>query len=567
MFSNFPSSPIEALEWPWHKYAPYYQDLDQRPVNEDTLESWMLDWSQVDMLVREVYSRLYVATTLDTRDEAAEKRFYHFLEEIYPSSEAAAQRLKEKLLESGLVPENFDNQIRKMRAEADLFSQDNLPLLSQEQKLANSYDKIVGAQVVEWEGKEVTLHQLQPVYQDTDRGKRKTAWRLAMARWLEDRQGINELWQEFMTLRGKLAQNAGHPDYRSYRWQQLLRLDYTPAQCEQFADAIEQVVVPAASELYEKRRRQLGYENLRPWDLNVDTQGRTALRPYKTDDELQSKCSAIFHKVDPQLGEYFETMRHEDLLDLENRKGKAPGAYCIDYLMTKRPFIFMNAVGLHDDVQTMLHETGHAFHVFESVHLPYIQQQIYGTEIAEVASMSMELLSAPYLTEDQGGFYDPAEAARARIEKLEEMLLFWPYMAVVDQFQHWVYTHHAAASDPVKCDARWDELWQRFMPGVDWSGLQAEKETGWHRKLHIHQVPFYYVDYGLAQLGAVQVWANSLKEQAGAVRSYRHALSLGATRPLPELFAAAGAKLAFDPDTLGKAVDLVMATIEELEEV
>lgn len=567
MDSNFPASPLEALEWSWEKFSPFYQDLVERPVNEETLEEWMRDWSQVDMLVREVYSRLYVATTLDTSDGAAEKLFFHFLEEIFPNSEAAAQRLKEKLLESGLAPVNFENQIRKMRAESNLFCQGNLPLLSEEHKLANMYDKIVGAQVVEWEGQEVTLHQLQPVYQDTDRNKREQAWRLAMARWLEDRQAINELWQEFMQLREKLAQNASHPDYRSYRWQQLLRLDYTPVQCEQFADAIEQVVVPAASKLYEKRRRQLGYDNLHPWDLNVDPLDRSPLRPYQTDDELQRKCSAIFHKVDPELGEYFETMRREGLLDLENRKGKAPGAYCIDYLMTRRPFIFMNAVGLHDDVQTMLHETGHAFHVFETGHLPYIQQQTYGTEIAEVASMSMELLSAPYLTANQGGFYSPPEAARARIEKMEEMLFFWPYMAVVDQFQHWVYMHHEAASNPDSCDAKWDALWQRFMPGVDWNGLEAEKVTGWHRKLHIHQVPFYYVDYGLAQLGAVQVWANSQQDQAAAVRSYRHALSLGDTRPLPDLFAAADARLAFDPDTLGKAVDLLMNTIKELEEV
>ena len=567
MLSNFPASPLEALEWPWDKYAPFYQALEEQAVTEDALDSWMADWSQVEMLVREVYSRLYVATTLDTGDEAAEKRFFHFLEDIFPNSEAAAQMLKKKLLDSGLEPENFENQLRKMRAEADLFCEENLPLLSGEQKLANTYDKIVGAQVVEWEGQEVTLHQLQPVYQDTQRQKREQAWRLAMTRWLDDRQAINELWQEFMELRSQIAGNAGYQEYRSYRWQQLLRLDYTPAQCEQFADAIEQVVVPAANKLYEKRRQQLGYQQLRPWDLNVDPLGRPALRPYQTVDELKQKCSAIFHKVDPELGEYFETMRREGLLDLENRKGKGPGAYCIDYSMSKRPFIFMNAVGLHDDVQTMLHETGHAFHVFETVHLPYIQQQVYGTEIAEVASMSMELLSAPYLSADQGGFYDPAEAARARIEKIEEMLFFWPYMAVVDQFQHWVYTHHDDASDPENCDAQWDALWDRFMPGVDWSDLQAEKVTGWHRKLHIHQVPFYYVDYGLAQLGSVQVWANALQDQAAAVRSYRHALSLGGTRPLPELFAAAGAKLAFDPDTLGKAVDLLMGTIKELEEV
>lgn len=566
-FTSFPRSALEALEWPWQKYEPYFADLIERSLDANTLEIWMSDWSRLKMLVREVYSRLYVATTLDTADETAEKRFFCFLEEVFTYSEAATQKLKQKLLDSGLKPPNFGNQLRKMRAEAKLFREENLPLLSEEQKQANVYGKIVGAQVVEWEGKEVTLNQLQPVYQHHDRDKREKAWRLSMGRWLQDRQAINELWVQLMDLRGEIARNAGCSSYRQYRWQQLLRLDYTPEQCIQFAEAIAQVVVPAASELYEKRRQQLGLDRLRPWDLNVDPYNRPALRPYQSMEELQKKCSAIFHKVDPELGQYFDIMQQENLLDLENRKGKAPGAYCIDYLLSKRPFIFMNAVGLHEDVQTLLHEAGHAFHVFETVDLPYIQQQIYGTEIAEVASMSMELLTAPYLAEEQGGFYSPADAARARIEHLEEALLFWPYMAVVDMFQHWVFKNHKAASKPDHCDAHWDELWQHFMPGVDWSGLEDEKVTGWHRKLHIHQVPFYYVDYGLAQLGAVQVWANSLQDQKAALRDYRTALSLGSTRPLPELFAAAGAKLAFDADTLSQAVELIMNSIEELEQI
>jgi oligoendopeptidase F len=493
--------------------------------------------------------------------------YFAFLEDVYPKGEAAAQKLKEKLLESGLGVDDFEVQLRNMRAEADLFREANLPLLAEEQKKGNAYDKIIGAQTVEWEGEEITLPKLKPVFQDADRDKREKAWRLSMGRYLQDREAINALWKEFMELRGQLAKNAGYDSYRDFRWQELLRLDYTPEQCLKFDEAIEQTVVPAAVKIYEKRRERLGLDTLRPWDLDVDPLGRDPLRPYKEDWELRSKGAAIFHKVDPELGGYFDVMMEEELLDLENRKGKAPGAYCIDYLVAKRPFVFMNAVGLHDDVQTLLHETGHAFHVFESADLPYIQQMQYGAEIAEVASMSMELLAAPYLTKSEGGFYSEADAARARIEHLESNLLFWPYMAVVDSFQHWVYQNHEAASDPANCDAKWGELWDRFMKGIDYAGLEDIKDTGWHRKLHIHQVPFYYVDYGLAQLGAVQVWANAQKDQAGAVKSYRKALSLGATKTLPELFAAAGAKLAFDAETLGGAVDLIMNTVEELEKV
>jgi oligoendopeptidase F len=275
----------------------------------------------------------------------------------------------------------------------------------------------------------------------------------------------------------------------------------------------------------------------------------------------------MFSSVDPQLGRYFLQMETESLLDLENRKGKAPGGFCIDFPLARKPFIFMNAVGLHDDVQTMLHEGGHAFHTFEIAGLPYHPQLEIPMEFAEVASMAMELLAAPYLTRDQGGFYSPEEAARARIEHLENSLLFWPYMAVVDAFQHWVYTQPQLARDPAECDACWSALWDRFMQGIDYSGLDEHKVTGWQRKVHIFQDPFYYIEYGLAQLGAVQVWRNARKDQAGAVAAYRRALSLGGTASLPELFRTAGAHFAFDADTLAEAVQLMVGTIEELESI
>ncbi len=567
MFSSFPKTALDVLDWPWEKYAAYAEDLNGRKLTAKTLKAFMDDWSRLSLLIQEAYARLYVATTLDTADEAAQKRYSDYLDSVYPAWMAADQQLKEKLLKSKLEPEGFEVQLRNLRTEAALFREANLSLLTEEKKLSNEYDQIVGAQTVMWEGKEVTLPQLQPVYQDTDRGKREQAWRLAQARWQEDRGKINELWKRFIDLRGKLAANADLPTYREYRYQQMLRLDYTAEDCKRFHAAIEKAVVPAAERIYEKRRKQLGVDKLRPWDLEVDALGRAPLRPFKDDSEFQSKASAVFHKVDAELASHFDLMRREKLLDLENRKGKAPGGYEIDYAYAKRAFIFMNAVGIHDDLQTLLHEAGHAFHTFETMNLPYAQQLQYGAEIAEVASMSMELLSAPYLSDGKDGFYSPADAARARIEHLEGSLLFWPYMAVVDAFQHWVYENHAAASDPAKCDAKWDELWGRFMKAVDWSGLETERMTGWHRKLHIHQVPFYYVDYGLAQLGAAQVWMNARNDQAKAVKDYRYALSLGATKTLPELYAAAGAKLAFDADTLGKAVDLMMGTIEELEKV
>ncbi len=315
------------------------------------------------------------------------------------------------------------------------------------------------------------------------------------------------------------------------------------------------------------RLTQLGYDTLRPWDERVDPLGRDPLTPYQSVDELVEKAAAIFQQVDPQLAEYFDIMREQGMLDLENRKGKAPGAYSISYDMSRQSFIFENAVGLHDDVATILHEAGHTFHSFESFHLPYHQQLMVGMEIAEVASMAMEQLTAPYLTADKGGYYTAVDAARARIEHLEDMLLFWPYMAVVDAFQHWAYENHTLASDPDNCDLKWTELWERFMVGIDYTGLGDYVRTGWQRKMHIFQVPFYYIEYGLAQLGAMQIWRNALQDQAGAVAAYRRALALGCTVPLPELFATAGAKFAFDAETLGEMVRLGEDTINQLAQV
>jgi oligoendopeptidase F len=553
------------MQLPWSSIEPYYQELAGRALDAANVNQFLLDWTTLSQLWYESYQRLYVGITVDTTDQQAEQAYNNFLDNIYPPVQAAEQQLKEKLLASGLQPEGFEVPLAILRMEAGIFCSENLPLLAGELKLGAEYEKIVGGQTVEWEGKELTLPQLQPVYQEPDRERRERAWRLAAARQLADRLAINELWGKMMAVRRQIAANAGQPDFRAYMWQKRLRFDYTPEDCDSFHRAIEQVVVPAARRLYEKRRQRLGVEQLRPWDLEVDPFSRPPLQPFKTVAELEQKTSAIFHQVHPQLGEYFEIMRGENLLDLENRMGKAPGGYCTDFLVIRRPFIFTNAVGVHDDVQTLIHEGGHAFHVFEARQLPYYQYFQVPLEFAEVASMGMELLAAPYLVADAGGFYTPAEAARAFADNLERSLLFWPYMAVVDAFQHWVYTHPEQGSDPAACDAKWAGLWGRFMPGVDWSGLEAELVTGWQRKGHIHTDPFYYVEYGLALLGALQVWRNALQNQPAAVAAYRQALSLGYSVPLPQLFATAGARFAFDAGTLGEVVDLVLRTIEELE--
>ncbi len=326
------------------------------------------------------------------------------------------------------------------------------------------------------------------------------------------------------------------------------------------------MVVPAASRVYARYQAQSGLDSVRPWDISGDAYllSFDETRVFSNGTELANKASAVLNQVDGTLGQRFDIMRQEHLLDLDNRQGKAPGGYCTYYPIAERPFIFMNAVGMQNDVRTILHEAGHAFHDFEMVTLPYIWQRNIGMEIAEVASMSMELLSFPYLSDKSGGFFNAAAERSYKQNQLEQILLFWPYMAVVDGFQHWVYTNPDAAADPIQCDAAWSELWDRYLPGIDFAGLDDEKATGWHRKLHIHRAPFYYIEYGLAQVGAVHVWRNAMSNQQAAVRRYRQALALGGTQELPALFAAAGAKFSFDAAAMQDVVALIEGELERL---
>ena len=563
MLDSLPTDASGVKHWSWPDFERHYASLLRRPLHEDVVGEFLGDWTRLDELLEETFARLHVAITVNTADAEAEKRYHTFLETIYPASEEAEQKLKMRLLDTGLVPDGFELPLRRMRTESEIFREENLPLLIQEHKLANEYDKVVGGQTVEWEGREITVVQLRPHYQNVDRSVREMAWRTATRRQLEDRQAINKLWGEFIAVRRELAANAGFSDYRSFRWMQMLRYDYTPQDCLRFHEAIEKIVVPAAFKICEKRRDRLGLTSLRPWDMDVDTRGRPPLQPFQEVGELKAGVSRIFHRLDPVLGDYFDIMVREGLLDLENRKNKAPGGYCTEFAAAKRPFIFMNAVGLHGDVQTLLHESGHSFHAFERNNLPYIQQRQVGMEFSEVASMGMELLAMPYLTRQQGGFYSSEDADRALVEHLESVVLFWPYMAIVDAFQHWVYENVRDAQDPSCCDTQWSRLCERFMPWVDWTGLEDVLQTGWHRKLHIHVAPFYYVEYGLAQLGAVQVWGNAREDPRAALQEYRKALSLGGTVSLPDLFSSAGAKFAFDADILGDAIALIEQVAKE----
>ena len=567
-FNEFPQS-VDGLEIQlWETYEPFYNDLLDRQLSNGDLRPWLDDWSALSSLVWEAGALIYIKKSLDTADEAAEQAFLDFVTDVQPQASVADQALKERFLDSEPDGQDFADlalTIREMRNQADLFRDENVPLQTELAKLANEYDKITGAMTADWEGEEKNLSQLEVLLQQRDRDVRERAWQQIMDLWLADRDQLNQLYVQMLDLRQQLADNAGLTDYRAYAFREKNRFDYTPEDCFTFHNAIEEVVVPFARKIYEKRRQRLALAALRPWDVEVDSSGAPPLKPYSGQDELIQHTSNIFEAVDPALAGHYATMDEADLMDLDTRSGKALGGYCSPLPMRRLPFIFMNGAGTHDDVQTMLHEAGHAFHVFEAADLPYVWQLDSPMEFAEVASMSMELLASPYLTADYGGFYTDSEAARARIEHLEGIVLFLPYMAVVDAFQHWVYTNPDEAADPANCDAAWGALWDRFMPGIDYTELENERLTGWHRKLHIFHIPFYYIEYGMAQVGALQVWQKALQDQAAAVASYRRALALGGTRSLPELFEIAGAEFRFDTPMLNDLMTLIESAIEELE--
>ncbi|MCI0398457.1 MAG: M3 family oligoendopeptidase [Chloroflexi bacterium] len=555
----------------WETFEPYYQELQTRELAPANARQWLEDWSRLSKVVREVNASLYIEKTLDTTDEARERAFLDFINHVEPQVQIAEQALKERLLAldaAGAAPslgEDVALVLRNMRNEADLFRKENVPLLTELERLSNEYDKMTGSMAAQWDGESVNLSQLNQFLYSKDRAVRERAWKTMMDLWAAQRQELNKLYSRMLRVRQQVASNAGLPDYRAYSFRESGRFDYTPEDCLAFHRAIERVVVPAAARILEKRRHRLGLERLRPWDVGVEPGDQPPLKPYESQAELIGRSRQMFQQVDPELGRFFATMDEDQLLDLSTRPGKALGGYCQNLPLRQRPFIFMNGVGLHEDVQTLLHEAGHAFHDFEASALPLVWHLDVPLEFCEVASMSMELLAAPYLIQEYGGFYTSAEAARARIEHLEGIILFLPYMAVVDAFQHWVYTHPQEAADAARCDATWDTLWARFMPVINWEGFEAERMSGWHRKPHIFQAPFYYVEYGLAQVGALQVWRNSLHDQAGAVATYRRALARGGTQTLPELFATAGAKFRFDEAMLSDLVALVEETVTALE--
>ena len=547
-----------------------YDELAARPLADDdrwALEQWLRDWSELESLVHEEQTRREIAMTCRTDDVAIESAYLEWVDVVAPHCKPLRDRLARRLVAhpgaAALDPARHACLLRGLANQVDLYREALIPLEAAEQRLCAEHQKLRGAMRAEFDGELRTLEAIEAVEDHPDRARREAAWRAIAERFLADKPALDDLFDRLLACRLEQSAAAGSADYRAFRFRKLARFDYGPRDCLDFHAAIEQAVVPLAAELLTRRARDLGLARLRPWDLQAPPRGQPALRPFTDEAALVAGCTQVFHAVDPGFGEQFAGLARRGLLDLMSRPGKAPGGYQANLEASGLPFIFANAVGRHEDVLTLLHEGGHAFHALACADDPLIWNRSPPMEFCEVASMGMELLAGPRL----GAFYPPAEARRAFHQQLEAIVLFLPYMASVDAFQHWLYTHPEAAADRAARDAAWLAVHRRFFPEggpgvVDWSGLERERAAAWQRKLHIFELPFYYIEYGIAQLGALQVYAAHRRDPAAAIAAFRRGLALGARAGLRELFAAAGLRFDLGAPAVQALMDLVRGELD-----
>jgi len=560
---TFVPEKIDLGDWP--QIAPLFDQLEKRaPQIKSTseLEKWLLGWSELNAALDEESSRRYIAMTCHTDNADAEKAYLHFVENVEPELKPrqfalekiyAAHPLRGKLPQSRF--QVFDRDVKN---HVELFRPENVPFETEEAKLCQQYQKLSGSLTVNFRGEEKTLVQMARYLEEPDRTLRQEAWELVAKRRLQEADKFDDIFDAQLKLRRQIAQNAGFKNYRDYSFRKLGRFDYTPDDCAKFHDAVEREVMPVMRELQSQRRVQLKLDKLRPWDLAVDPLNRPPLKPFAEVGEMVSRTQKIFNSLDGELARGFKQMDDLHLLDLDNRKGKAPGGYQSTLNEARVPFIFMNAIGLQRDVETLLHEAGHAFHAQATRDEDLYPYRGAPIEFCEVASMSMELLGNEFIEE----FYSATDANRARRVHLEGVVGVFPWIATVDAFQHWIYTN----PNHTRAERRkaWLDLMDRFGGDVDWSDFETARANLWHRQLHIFLIPFYYIEYGIAQLGALQVWANSKRDKAKALDDYKKSLALGGSRPLPELFSAAGCKFQFDAATIKPLIQLANSELKKL---
>lgn len=541
-----------------------YEQLYLRAIKSTLeLEQFVFDRSELEAAVSQKGSILYIYMTCQTDDPKRANDYKQFIETVVPAIKPLDDRLNHKFLKAlevhGLDSRRYQVYIRDLKCNVELFVDDNVPLQTKIDLLSQEYQTISGAMTVVFEGKERTLPEMSKYLLEPDRTLREQAWRATAQRRLQDCQKLEDIFDKMLELRNTVAKNAGFPNFRDYQFKSYHRFDYTPDDCKKYHRVMERHMVPLLKEIAQLRCKHMKLTELRPWDTAVDALNLPALKPFGTVDELILKSISVFRQTDPELGQQFEEMKNEGLLDLASRKGKAPGGYQSTLSEARKPFIFMNAVGLERDVRTLLHEGGHAFHALACAHDPLVEYRHAPMEFSEVASMAMELLAGEYMDV----FYSPQDTRRSKREHLEDILEVLVWVANVDAFQHWLYEN--PKHTPSQRRDMWIEMHKRFGGDViNWQGLEGIREYMWHRQLHIFEVPFYYIEYGIAQLGALQLWRQAKDNPKQALANYRRGLALGGSRPLPELYKAAGIEFDFTERTILPLVELVKKEWENL---
>jgi oligoendopeptidase F len=556
---------VEPLTW--DALEPRLQALVERPLDAAGVPQFLLDVDRIEREVGEAYAGLARAKDEDTADEIAKAAYLDFVQEVLPRLEPVADRLNRKLLEvpDYRPPAALEPAWANLRDQVELYRDANVPLHAAEAALNQRYGEIVGRTRVVLDGEEITVAAAMAKLDEPDRALRERAYRAIDAAREEHRPSLDALFLELAQLRERMAGHADLPDYRAFAWRSMHRHEYTPADAVALHEAVAQELVPRLRAQRDRRRARMGVSALRPWDLHADPDGRPPLVPFSDVAELESGLSRMFQALDPELGHDFELLR-DGWMDLEPRKSKVPGlGYQSYFPVSRRPYVYWSAVGTDNDLLTMRHEAGHAFHSIATERAwPLLKHGAERPEVNELAAQALELLTLPHLARDHGGFYEPADAARSQAMLLDRVFGLLVSICQVDAIQHWIYGRPADALTAEGIDAAWSDLQDRFDTGVDWSGLERARSKGWH-VIHVFQFPFYYLEYGLAYLGALQLWERSLTDPAAALAGYRRMLALGGTRPIDELYAAAGIEFRFDRATVARLADLVVAKMEEDE--
>lgn len=559
---KLPEIPVQR----WEDVSALFEELVERPIATlSELKLWLKDRSELDAYLQEDLGWRYIRQTCDTTDESKRELLNFFIQEIEPHLAKYADVLNRKMLNNPFLSElsetGFSVYFRGVKKEVELFREENIPLLTDIQTLGNEYGQISGSMTVEMEGKTVTFQQAAVELKSSDRSKRKEVYTKINERRLSSADELNTLFNKLLKLRHQVALGADYKNFRDYMFDALGRFDYTAQHCFDFHQSVAEHIVPIISSFEEERKKLLGYEKLMPWDLEVDPELQAPLEPYKNSEDLIEKTIEVFTRVRPDFGQVIRLMQEKGHLDLDSRIGKAPGGYNYPLHQSSLPFIFMNSAGTMRDMVTMMHEGGHAVHSWLSKDLELTAFKSTPSEIAEVASMAMELISMEHW---DVFFKDPETLRRARKYQLEKILSILPWIATVDAFQHWLYLNPEHSE--TERQAEWIKIFRKFAGNViDRSETAAYEPFGWHRQLHIFEVPFYYIEYGIAQLASIGIWKNYKTNPEKTLEQYATALTAGYTYTLPELYEMAGIRFDFSSDYIKELAAFVQLELNKLK--